>query len=86
MKSDCRLNLVENVYLRFYVITKNKMNYLKMLEDVRAELKKVKAKKSRTNIKEQNALYKELCYRIWLLEEQEKRLLNLIQQNEWQKK
>ena len=58
------------------------MNYKKMLEEVSKKLKFLKSKKNRTNIIDDNKLYREICYQIWLLEEQKKRLLNLIE-NEW---
>lgn len=54
------------------------MNYKKMIVEIEKKLKFLKSKKSRTNIIEQNKLYKELCYQIWLLEEQRNKLLNLI--------
>lgn len=81
MRSDCKLKVVENVCLSFYVITKNKMNEEAMrneLEEITKELVKLQNKKYRTDIIEKNKEYKEVCYKMWFLEERKKNLLNLI--------
>jgi hypothetical protein len=58
------------------------MNYKEILKEIEKKIKYLKWKKYRTNIIDDNKVYRELCYQIWLLEEQKKRLLNLIE-NEW---
>ena len=81
MRSDCRLKVAVNVCLNFYVIIRNKMSEEQMrneLEEITKELVRLQNKKYRTDIIEKNKEYKEICYKMWFLEERKKNLLNLI--------
>jgi len=48
------------------------------LEEITKELVKLQNQKYRTDIVEKNKEYKEICYKMWFLEERKKNLLNLI--------
>ena len=48
------------------------------LEEITKELVKLQNKKYATDIVEKNKEYKEICYKMWFLEERKKNLLNLI--------
>ena len=48
------------------------------LEMITKELVKLQGQKYRTDIIEENKEYKEICYKMWMLEERKKNLLNLI--------
>ena len=48
------------------------------LEEITKELVKLQGQKYRTDIVEKNKEYKEICYKMWFLEERKKNLLNLI--------
>ena len=48
------------------------------LEEITKELVKLQGLKYRTDIVEKNKEYKEICYKMWFLEERKKNLLNLI--------
>ena len=48
------------------------------LEEITKELVKLQGLKYRTDIVEKNKEYKEICYKMWMLEERKKNLLNLI--------
>lgn len=48
------------------------------LWEITKELVKLQNQKYRTDIVEKNKEYKELCYKMWFLEERKKNLLNLI--------
>lgn len=48
------------------------------LEEITKELVRLQNKKYRTDIIEKNKEYKEICYKMWFLEERKKNLLNLI--------
>ena len=48
------------------------------LEEITKELVKLQGQKYRTDIVEKNKEYKEICYKMWMLEERKKNLLNLI--------
>ena len=48
------------------------------LEEITKELVKLQNKKYATDIIEKNKEYKEICYKMWFLEERKKNLLNLI--------
>ena len=48
------------------------------LEEITKELVKLQGQKYRTDIVEENKEYKEICYKMWFLEERKKNLLNLI--------
>ena len=48
------------------------------LEDITIELVKLKNKRYRTDIKEQNKEYRMLCMKIWSLEDEKERLLDFI--------
>ena len=79
---DFKWRVVDNAYLMLYVLTKtNKMNEQEIrneLEEITKELVKLQGQKYRTDIVEKNKEYKELCYKMWFLEERKKNLLNLI--------
>ena len=48
------------------------------LEEITKELVRLQNQKYRTDIVEKNKEYKEICYKMWFLEERKKNLLNLI--------
>ena len=48
------------------------------LEEITKELVKLQGQKYRTDIVEKNKEYKEICLKMWFLEERKKNLLNLI--------
>ena len=48
------------------------------LEEITKELVKLQNQKYRSDIVEKNKEYKEICYKMWFLEERKKNLLNLI--------
>ena len=48
------------------------------LWEITKELVKLQNQKYRTDIVEKNKEYKEICYKMWFLEERKKNLLNLI--------
>lgn len=48
------------------------------LEDITIELVKLKNKRYRTDIQEQNKEYRMLCLKIWSLEDEKERLLDFI--------
>ena len=82
---DFKWRVVDNAYLMLYVLTKiNKMTLTTEqeirdeLEEITKELVKLQGQKYRTDIVEKNKEYKELCYKMWFLEERKKNLLNLI--------
>ena len=82
---DFKWRVVDNAYLMLYVLTKiNKMTLTteqeirNELEEITKELVKLQGQKYRTDIVEENKEYKELCYKMWFLEERKKNLLNLI--------
>ena len=48
------------------------------LEEITKELVRLQNQKYRTDIVEKNKEYKEICYKMWFLEERKKNLLELI--------
>lgn len=48
------------------------------LWEITKELVKLQNQKYRTDIVEKNKEYREICYKMWFLEERKKNLLNLI--------
>lgn len=48
------------------------------LEEITKELVRLQNQKYRSDIIEKNKEYKEICYKMWFLEERKKNLLNLI--------
>lgn len=48
------------------------------LEEITKELVRLQNQKYRTDIVEKNKEYKDICYKMWFLEERKKNLLNLI--------
>lgn len=48
------------------------------LEEITKELVRLQNQKYRSDIVEKNKEYKEICYKMWFLEERKKNLLNLI--------
>ena len=48
------------------------------LEEITKELVRLQNQKYSTDIVEKNKEYKEICYKMWFLEERKKNLLNLI--------
>ena len=48
------------------------------LEEITKELVRLKNQKYRTDIVEKNKEYREICYKMWFLEERKNNLLELI--------